>query len=640
MRRRHLPQLRTGRTLAGATAALIATALMPALPAAAAPDGWPPDAWPTCTEETTTFCVDSAILTPLGGEPTAMTDLGLTATATGTSADIASLNWAVDGWAEQSPDVLGGDITLVLRTGPFVPRFTSAVADGMRITRTVDDNGDYTMTITGHAAPVDWTTGELAELCDTRQYCGDDDQMADEAGTGYRFAGNTQDLSDQTQDFIDAVDGAYIASDAQARTPNISYTDEGDPHLSFGVLGNPHLDSAGNPVRGSFNAWVPAGYFATLETTPQDAVDAGFDVVNNATDVPVSLPATATVEDDGVAFTATGIGYGMNMIDVYNRPSGVQSDTTVPGTPQNVDATADTESVTTQWTAPDTDGGMPITGYAVRAFTAATGGTIAGQCAVEVDNIVVESEDGGDDDNGEPACAIDGLTDGELYYVAVSASNALGEGDAQPERLAITAGAADPTPPSAPTEVRVSPGAGRLVASWHEPDTDNGAEVTGYTARAFATRKATKPVATCTAVAPARTCPLPKLANGVTYYLGVTATNDAGEGPEQEVRVAAAPRTVPGAPRSPNVTSKGGKVKVGWAAPTVTGGAAVTSYRAAAFANKSGGTAVAQCTGKAADRACSVSGLKAGRTYYVAVTAVNAAGSSVESGRIKIQVRR
>jgi Fibronectin type III domain len=626
---RPTPTARVLRTLAGASAALLASALLPAPPAAAAPA----DDWAACADDAATSCIQDATLTPVGGTPTPIDELGLTASATLTTGDVTALNWAVDGWPEQAPDVLDGEITLTLRTGAYAPRFTTATAAGMRVTRTVDDAGDYTMTVTGRAAHVAWTTGEFAELCAGLQYCGEDDQMADEAGTGYHFAGVTQDLHEYGPDYVDAIDGAYLASDAQARTGLITYVSDPEPAVWLGVLGNPHLDAAGNPVRGSFNAWVPPGYFAMLGTTAQDAAAAGFDVVDAAPATPVSLPATATVRDGGVSLTASGIGYGMSLIQVYNRPSGAPDGATAPDAPQDVQATADAGTVTARWSAPDSDGGSPLTGYTVRAFTEATGGTVASRCTVDAPT---DADSTGD----ALSCTLDNLTEDELYYIAVSATNAYGESAAQPERLTIAASAPQATPPSAPTALAVTPAAARLTATWDRPKDDNGAPVTGYTVRAFTSRTGWRPVATCTAAAPARRCALTRLVNGVTYYVAVTASNDAGEGPESEFRVAATPRTVPGAPRALSVSSSGGKVRAGWSAPAVTGGSPVTGYRVAAFAARSGGGAVGQCTGKASERTCTLSGLRAGRTYYVGATAVNAAGSSMETTRVRVLVRR
>jgi hypothetical protein len=294
-----------------AVAVVLAAGLFPGQAArAATPDGWPETAWDVCADDAGRYCVESATLTPVGGAPTPLAELGLSASAGPTESGL--LAWAVDGWAEQPEDVQGGELSLVLRTGAYVPRFTTAVADGLTVSRSVDDAADWTMTVTGRAVHVDWTTGGNAGMCDARQYCGESDQMADEAGTGYRFSGVTQDLDGiGGPEFVDSIDGAYLASDGQARTEMITWSTEPDPYLWLGVLGNPHLDVEGRPVRGSFNAWVPAAYFEQFGTTAADAVENGFDLVDQSRGVPVSLPVSAAERAGGVGFTATDIGYGM-----------------------------------------------------------------------------------------------------------------------------------------------------------------------------------------------------------------------------------------------------------------------------------------------------------------------------------------
>jgi len=58
----------------------------------------------------------------------------------------------------------------------------------------------------------------------------------------------------------------------------------------------------------------------------------------------------------------------------------------VPGVPVGVLASAGFGRVLVSWSAPATDGGWPVSGYVVRAFSAASGGVpVAGRsCAVSV----------------------------------------------------------------------------------------------------------------------------------------------------------------------------------------------------------------------------------------------------------------
>ncbi|MDT5035845.1 MAG: hypothetical protein QOE03_1030, partial [Micromonosporaceae bacterium] len=490
---------------------------------------------------------------------------------------------------------------------------------GMRITRDTDDSGNTTMTITGHAVHIDWTTGDLFGSCVAGADCGGPDTMADPVGTGYRFMGNTQDLEVWGQDAIDTYDGMYLASDAQARPNMVNFGTFPEPYWSLQVLGNPHLDVDGNPVRGSFNAWLPPAYFAKLGTSASAAALVGFDVVSREGETSTSVPATVSVQDAGVGIDVPDLGYSMHQIDVYSRPSPVVAGVTVPDPPNGVEATAaDVEgAVDVDWAAPDSDGGSAVTGYTVRAFTAPTGGTIAGRCTAAT-----------------TSCTITGLTDDTTYYLAASASNAFGEGRPTAERASATAVAPVVTAPSVPRAVALTAGAGALRATWQAPESTGGSPVTGYSVAAYLSAEGGEPAQTCAAAAPALACYLTDLINGTPYFVTVTATNAADlDGPASSP-VSGTPRTVPSPARSVAVVGGNASLGVTWTEPTSTGGSPVTGYTARAYTAPTGGSPVKACTAPAEARACSVTGLANGTTYYVAVTATNVVGAASASARV------
>lgn len=94
----------------------------------------------------------------------------------------------------------------------------------------------------------------------------------------------------------------------------------------------------------------------------------------------------------------------------FRYPS-CQGGTTTPGAPVDVRATAGSGEVALGWSAPASDGGLPITGYTV---TASPGGA---QCSTRVGV-----------DTNPLACMITGLTNGSSYTFEVTATNALGQG--------------------------------------------------------------------------------------------------------------------------------------------------------------------------------------------------------------------
>jgi hypothetical protein len=447
-----------------AALALAGAGLLVAPASATTPDGWPDGAWTACPDDTAQYCLQEATVTPAGGVATPAAELGLSAWVSTLPGYVTSFNWAVEGWdGDGMPaEVRAGDVRLVVRTGTFMPRATMAIANGLRVTRSTDGDGNTTLTITGHPVHMDWTTGDLFGSCGAGQDCGDDDTMADPNGSRYAFSGNTQDLETWGEGYVSTLDGMYVATDAQARPTAILFGSYPEPSWSMSILGNPHLDVDGNPVRGSFNAWMPPTYFASLGTDAETAAATGFDVVSREGADSVSLPATVAVQDGGVAIDVPDLGYSVHSIDVIGHASTAGVGVATPDAPGRVAVRPVSGGLGVSWAAPASDGNTPITSYTARAFTAPTGGAIAGRCAATT-----------------TSCAITGLTVGTTYYVAVSATNALGEGSSATPRAAGTA----VDLPSAPRAVTLAPGNGRLVASWLAPRSAGAAPLTRYTAR-------------------------------------------------------------------------------------------------------------------------------------------------------------
>jgi hypothetical protein len=395
----------------------------------------------------------------------------------------------------------------------------------------------------------------------------------------------------------------------------------------FGVLGNPQLDIDGDPVRGTLDAWIPGGYFTAVGTTAEAAAATGFDLVSSgAAHAPASVPATVTVRAGGIAVAVPDIAFpaAVDQIVLHLRPSEATTGMTAPSAARQVTAVSEPGGVVVSWAAPASDGGHPITGYRVRAFSTATGGSVVSGC-----------------DTADPAartCRIGALTDGSTVHVAVAAITALGESSV-PARLAARVG--EPvTVPSVPRTVKVVAGAKRLDASWSVPTSDGGGPISRYTARAYRTPTGGSPVAACVALRPKLTCAFTGLTGAAPLYVTVAATNEAGIGPATATRVGAAPRVVASAPRSVTATSSKSTVKVTWKAPLSSGNTPITGYRAEVFTAARGGAAAYRCATTGSGRSCREPTLKAGRAYYISVYALNAVGPSTGTARLKVVVKR
>jgi hypothetical protein len=195
---------------------LVTAVLLNAVPASAgavSPGVVPVGPWASsCAGTGAQYCVERVTVTAAGGvaQPAPKLDVRVSATD-----DLTAFDWSINGWKAQSAAVRTGEVTLVVRTGRFVPRFTSAAARDIRVSRTVDSAGNFTMTVTGRPVHVAWDlAGEYADFCTSGWSCGEDDSMARPGDTGYRFEGRTQDLEGYGTDFLTAMDGSYVATGA------------------------------------------------------------------------------------------------------------------------------------------------------------------------------------------------------------------------------------------------------------------------------------------------------------------------------------------------------------------------------------------------------------------------------------------
>jgi hypothetical protein len=199
---------------------------------------------------------------------------------------------------------------------------------------------------------------------------------------------------------------------------------------------------------------------------------------------------------------------------VAGTPFGV-----VSSAPQTVSVTAAPAPVVA-WTAPATNGGTPVLGYTATAYTAASGGTVAGTCTTTA-----------------LTCRISPLTAGTTYYVEVYATNAAGNSPAAPSPRASVVPQIL-SAPNAPTSVTGVRGNGSIAVTWNDA-VANGDPVTGYTATVYSALTGGTAIGTCTTTG-ALTCTVTGLTNGTNYWVAVKATNTIGTSADSAPRVAAA----------------------------------------------------------------------------------------------------
>ncbi len=294
---------------------------------------------------------------------------------------------------------------------------------------------------------------------------------------------------------------------------------------------------------------------------------------------------------------------------------------TTPGAPTIGTATGGNASATVTWTAPGNTGGSPITGYSIRVVNAAGAQVGALRPAGAAATSLV----------------VTGLVNGTAVRFTVSAINAVGTGPASALSNAVTP--AVPTVPGTPTIGTPIRGNASATVAWGVP-ANGGSPITRYDVRVVTSAAPTVQVGLLrTAVAGATTLVVTGLTNGTSYRFAVRAVNAVGTGAFSVLSTAVTPATVPGAPTPGLALSgiAGGAINATatWLAPGNNGGSAITGYRVNALRVNAAGTVLAT-TVSALQPATSrtlVMALPVAGTYRFTIQAVNAVGTSAQSGR-------
>jgi hypothetical protein len=179
-----------------------------------------------------------------------------------------------------------------------------------------------------------------------------------------------------------------------------------------------------------------------------------------------------------------------------------------PGPPTGLAALASGASlVGLSWTAPVSDGGLPVYGYDVYE------GTSAGAESTLLTDTPVPGT----------SYTVSGLASGVTYYFDVTAVSKAGASGPSSEASAT------PGLPGAPTGLAASAsGASQVGLSWTAPVSDGGLPVFGYDVYDGTSSGAESTLVTDTPVA-GTSYTVSGLASGVTYYFDVTAVNRAGQ---------------------------------------------------------------------------------------------------------------
>ncbi len=262
-------------------------------------------------------------------------------------------------------------------------------------------------------------------------------------------------------------------------------------------------------------------------------------------------------------------------------------------------------SLTLEWSAPQSDGGGTITGYTV-GHKLTTSSTYETQ-QVTGTTVVLRS-----------------LLPATTYDISIQATNEKGEGVAA-TLTGTTGPAVEPTVPRSLTASATSPT--EISISWQAPEDDGGATVLGYNVRYRPSGSTTPPVRidqliTTTSIS------ITGLSGGTAYELEVAAINTVGTGLYAQTTESTNAAIAPTAPRNIRVTAQEqNALTVAWSAPSSDGGAPITGHEVRYRVEASQDWTSVTPAGNTAE----MTGLLAGMSYVVGVSAVNSAGTGQEA---------
>ena len=282
---------------------------------------------------------------------------------------------------------------------------------------------------------------------------------------------------------------------------------------------------------------------------------------------------------------------------------------TVPVAPTGLTLGSQDGSAAVSFTAPESDGGTPITGYEVSL----DGGEWAPLTTTGTDTLTA---------------VLTGLTNGTPYSVRVRAVNAVGNGAVSDASSVTPAGT-----PSAPRSVVADVHGTSATVSWQSPESDGGSPVTGYVVTA-------DPGGATCSTSGTTTCSVTDLQPGTTYTFHVTAQNTrsgwagTGTGPSSD----SAPTKVIAKPDTPTALTGHGRDRrliVTWNAPANPGTSRVRGYQLSIDRGRT--WTAAHATG-GRHLSASIAPVRNGRTYLVQVRARNGAGAGTATDSVRVHV--
>ena len=226
---------------------------------------------------------------------------------------------------------------------------------------------------------------------------------------------------------------------------------------------------------------------------------------------------------------------------------------------------------------------------------------------------------------GTQTCTVTGLTTGQAYTFAVTASNANGTGAASISSNPVTPGLA----PEIPTLDQAIAGNGQVKLTW-TAGAQNGAPITGYRIMRGLTSGTITTMVVSNTGSTAVSFIDTDVVNGTEYFYTVAAINSFGPSAASE-NLSATPATVPGVATNLSVTAiTKTSATVSWTTPLSDGGNDITGYTVTSSPS------ALTCTSVAPTTTCDLTNLVTGQPYTFAVTATNDVGTGAASASSQV----
>ena len=390
--------------------------------------------------------------------------------------------------------------------------------------------------------------------------------------------------------------GAYSTSSA-ARTPVGA---PGAPTNLAGVVGNAQVALTWTAPTSNGGS-VLTDYVIRYATAAAPTSWTLFtDAVSTATSVTVTGLTNGTAYVFSVA-AKNAVGTGS-----YSSNSASLTPITVPNAPTSVSASSGArQSDAVTFTAPVSNGGSAITGYAVRFSV--VNSNVWSTATLTGSTLTTFTQTG--------------LTPATSYIFQVAAINAAGQGAWSTNSASVVI----QDYAASPTVVTGVVGNTQVALSWTAPTNNGGSAISNYDVQYSSDNGATWTIFSHTA-STATNLTVTGLTNGVDYLFKVAAINGWGSANFATTAVTYNPFTLPSAPTNVAGVAGSSQAVVTWTA-SAPNGRAVTDY-IIQFSSNNGSTWATFNDGTSTATSATVTGLTNSVAYIFKVAAVSAAGTS------------